>query len=512
MICLVLAAEASIAQVRSGPQVVTFFSLIDDTDQPYALYVPKNFDAQKKYPLVMSLHGAGSNHRLNLKRVFGKGNKPGETDAEATRYFPEFRDVDYLVVSPLARGTMGYQGIAETDVYAVLEDVKKRFLVDKDRIYLTGLSMGGGGTLWLGLTRPDLWAAIAPVCPAPPVGIEDLGGNALNYPVKIFQGDADPLVRPERTREWVKRFKDSGVQTEYVEYPGVKHNSWENAYANGAIFDWFADKRRNANPERVRFAARSFQHTSAYWVRLDSFTAGSLAQIDARRTGASMIEVTTTNLEGFTLTLDPKKPWTVVVDGKKVATQGLSFRKENGTWVNGAATPPAKRVSSMLEAIGQRHIYVYGTADNPAPEELTRRREEAQRLAEWGSPRMPLLLTLRAMADKEVKDSDLATRANLVLLGNAMTNSWIAKYALTLPLALRPDAADYSLAFVAPLGDRHALILSGKPVSLSPRPFTANPLTNDYLVLRGNEILASGHFTRDWKLTTTLPDVVEVRP
>src|SRR5579883_774099 len=98
---------------RPGPQVLTFFSEVDDTDQPYALYLPQDYDQNRKYPLVMSLHGANSNHRLNLRRVFGKGNLAGETDAEATRYFPRLPAVDYIVASPLARGTMGYQGVAE---------------------------------------------------------------------------------------------------------------------------------------------------------------------------------------------------------------------------------------------------------------------------------------------------------------------------------------------------------------------------------------------------------------
>ena len=134
-------------QLLSGPQVLSFFSSIDDTDQPYGLYIPENYDSSKKYPLIIMLHGAGSNHRLALRRVFGKSNHNGETDVEATRYFPEWKPVDFIVASPFARGTLGYQGVGEQDVYDVLADVEKRFNIDKDRVYLTGLSMGGGGTL-----------------------------------------------------------------------------------------------------------------------------------------------------------------------------------------------------------------------------------------------------------------------------------------------------------------------------------------------------------------------------
>src|SRR5687767_3968114 len=84
-------------RLPAGPQVLTFYSDVDDTEQPYGLYLPKNFDEKKKYPLVIMLHGAGSNHRLALRRVFGKSNAPGETDVEVSRTFPTFKDVDYIV-------------------------------------------------------------------------------------------------------------------------------------------------------------------------------------------------------------------------------------------------------------------------------------------------------------------------------------------------------------------------------------------------------------------------------
>jgi len=74
-------------------------------------------------------------------------------------------DAGYIVACPLARGTMGYQGIAETDVYDVLADVLRRYPIDRNRIYLTGISMGATGALRFALTRPAEWAAVALVCP-----------------------------------------------------------------------------------------------------------------------------------------------------------------------------------------------------------------------------------------------------------------------------------------------------------------------------------------------------------
>jgi acetyl esterase/lipase len=475
--CVSLLAE-------TGPRVETFFSPIDDTDQPYSLYVPPDFDAAKRYPLVISLHGGGSNHRLNLRRVFGLGNRPGESDAEATRYFPRFPDVDMIVASPLARGTLGYIGIPEADVYAVLDDVKKRFLIDEDRIYLTGLSMGGGGALYLAMTRPDIWAAVAAVCPSMPPGFEFLVGNARHIPVKLFQGSDDPVIQPESTRAWRDRLKSVGAGVEYVEYPGVKHNSWDSAYANAAIFDWFRAHQRARAPQRVLYASASFRYPSAYWIQFDSFTPGTPATIDARIERNEVI-VQTQNLDGFTLNLDPAAKWVVRIDGRRFAPKTLSFHKR-ADWQEGAAPPQKKRTGGILEALGSRHIYVYAEGG----------REEAERLTNWAEPRRPLLLTLRALSADEIAPRDIEA-ANLVLLPGVKPEGLVAAMA---PIRLQPGAADYTLLTTAAAEGRQVVIIQGRtPASLSPRPFRPY-MTNDYVLLRGSEVMAKGNYGKNWEV------------
>ncbi|MGE5644679.1 MAG: alpha/beta hydrolase-fold protein [Acidobacteriota bacterium] len=524
---LLWVAAAAAQVVVPGPQVLTFLSDVDDSDQPYALYLPKNFDAAKKYPLVVSLHGAWSNHRLNLKRVFGKGNRAGESDSEATRYFPPFRDVDFIVASPLARGTMGYQGIAEKDVLDVLAEVKRRFPIDEDRVYLTGLSMGGGGTLWLGLTHPDTWAAIAPVCPAPPPGTEDLAPNALNLAVHFFHGDADDAVPVETSRKWQKRLLDLDTNVEYVEYPGVHHNSWDQAYKDGAIFDWFAKYKRNRYPERVRFVSRAYRYNSAYWVKLDGLTPGLLAAVDARFTGTNRIDVTTANVDGLTLNLgghprfSKTAPLQVTIDGvthRSDAREAVSFTKSAGGWKTGRYEPPAGAKRPGLEgpiadAVASRHVYVYGTGGASGKEEVERRRAQAARAAEWSAPRLKLSLTLEAFADKEIAPED-AGAGNLVLFGTKETNTLIAKLADRLPLELNPGAADYGLMFVAPAGERYVVVNSGLPfwtgmetVKRGRLGFIASMPDllgsfGDYILFKGSleNVIAEGRFDRDWKL------------
>lgn len=501
----------------TGPQVLTFFSDVDDTDQPYALYLPKDYNASKKYPLVISLHGAGSNHRLNLRRVFGKGNLPGESDAEATRYFPSLRDVNYIVACPLARGTLGFQGIAERDVYDVLRDVKKRFSIDEDRVYVTGLSMGGGGALWLGLTRPDLWAAVAPVCAAAPSEAPGLAGNALNLPIHLFHGSSDPVVPAEASRQWQHDFLVLGCPVEYTEYPNVRHNSWDYAYRNGAIFEWFDQFRRSPSPNRVRFVTRNYKYNSAYWVLLDGIAPGELAEIDAHRTGKREISVTTKNITGFTLRLGG--PHSVTIDGRKMQPgTRLSFKNVGKGWQPGRYLSPAgyKRPGAegpIAEAVASRHIYVYGTGGSPSAPEMAMRRQEALEAAEWSTPRSKLLLSLRTVADKDVRSSDLEN-ANLVLFGTKETNALIARYAGHLPMALNPSAADYGLLFIYPAGGRYVLVNSGLPwwtgadqikrtsLPFGPAQYRMLQTFADYILFKGSleNVIAEGFFTPEWRL------------
>jgi predicted esterase len=540
VVFLMLAAgRASLGQtLQPGPQVLTFFSDVDDTDQPYALFLPKKFNPRKKYPLVISLHGAGSNHRLNLRRVFGKSNLQGETDVEATRYFPEWRDVDYIVASPLARGTMGYQGIAERDVYDVLADVRKRFPIDEDRVFLTGLSMGGGGTMWLGLSRPDVWAALAPVCPAPPADTADLAPNALNVPVHFFQGGADPVVKPDGTQEWAKRLENLGTKVEYTEYPGVGHNSWENAYKDGAIFNWFAQFRRNRYPDRVRFSTSRYKYDSAYWVRIDKLTQGTLAGIDAKFTALNRLEITTSGLGAFTLNLagHPKfkagRPVETTIDGATLtvpATGSLSFLQGDGGWTAAKyeAPPDAKRRGAegpVGEAISSRHIYVYGTGGNPSREGLQARRDMAAKAADWSAQRGRLMVFPRVLADKDVRPSDLDS-SNLVLFGTKETNGLIEKFGDRLPIQLNPAAADYGLVYVFPVGGHYVVVSSGLPWWTTPPPPPADaapampsarrgfgfmPGTSsalmgmkDYVLFKGSlaDVIVEDRFDSNWRIS-----------
>jgi predicted esterase len=455
---------------RTGAFVKGYRSTIDDTLQPYALYVPRSYDRTRPSPLVVSLHGATSNHLLNRRRAFGLGNRPGESDYEAIRNEVAYPDVGFIVLSPYGRGEVaGDDGIGEADVLRAMEDVRRAYNVDPDRVHLTGLSMGGAGTWHLGLRYPDLFASITPVCAVADVtllargaqmGARDreiadltspsgIAENALNQRVFIFHGDEDPSVGVEHSRGMAGVYRDLGWlgrTVSYFELPGVHHFAWDFAYHDASLFGRVEGVRRDPFPERVVYRTFSPRYNKAYWLRIDRIDRGlRLARIEGvRREG--LFEVRTDNLSAFSLLLAPQiapagRSLEVRVDGRTAfrgTTEGgvLSLAHEGGRWIatkpwTGPAEGPPDHAEASLRPSSLvqygPHVYVYGTSD-PATTEVERR--DAEMLADWGPN---VRARFRVLADTEVTPSLMASHG-LVLVGNAATNSVVAQMKDWLPI------------------------------------------------------------------------------
>jgi hypothetical protein len=489
----------SLAFAQGPVQLATFHSAVDDSDQAYALYVPKSIDLGRKYPLVIALHSEESNFRIALRRTLGIPVRFGEIETEDMRNFPPALDVPFLIACPHARGAMGYRGIPEHDVYDVLADIERRYPVDPDRVYLTGVSMGGAGALRLALTRPDTWAAVAVLCPTGVPDLERLAINALNLPIRLYQGELDPLVSPNITRGWQRRLLDAGVPVEYIEYPAVRHNVWDFAYRNHEVLDWFSKQRRSARPARVRFTTDAYRYSSAYWMRIDSLTPGSPAMFDGRLNVGSL-EVSTLNLDGFTISVPT--PATVTIDGKPLRVKpgaSTSFMKIAAGWRVGRAPSAGKRSGAegpIAEAVAGRHIYVYSNAAAAI----------AERAAGWDNQKWAV------RADTAVTAADLDS-SNVVLFGTAETNRVIAQLAPKLPIALHAGAADYGLVFIVPTGAHYALINSGLPWwtgadeasrggdQFLPEQYRLLTTFGDFILFKGSlaNVIAEGRFDRNWK-------------
>ncbi len=395
-------------RTTTGEVVKAYRADWDGTLQPYALYVPPGYDPRKPWPLVIALHGAFSDHRHNLRRVFGLDNRPGETDAEASRNELPLPDVPALVVSPYARGEfMGYDGLGGEDVMRVIADVRRAYHVDPERISLTGPSMGGGGTWQIGLRHPELFAALAPVCgitdyrrmirPADAV-LYDLplldslsplaiAENAAHLQVLIFHGDKDPTVPVADSRRMADRYRALGwlgKNVRYTEYPGVGHAAWGPAYKDAALLRTLAAIKRD--PAGPRTAA-------------------------------------------------PAPPPGAAIPGR----HGKSVPRQSP------------------------HLYVYGT--NGPPDAVAAARALATALADWG-PMIGVRFSVKA--DREVTPEDRA-RLNLVLVGAAPLNRLV--HDLPVPLPDVHPLGDRAYRAVVPDSrsvGRFALVLG----ALTPRGFT----------------------------------------
>jgi predicted peptidase len=198
----------------------------------YALFVPTSYQSKQATPLVILLHGLGS----NPQQVIGY---QGITE-QAEKY-------GFIVAAPYGYNSGGWYGsrgtgkdwgprlppaapeapanlgeLSEKDVMNVLELMRKEFNVDAKRIYLMGHSMGGGGSFYLGMKYPDIWAALAPMSPAIYSDPNELKALA-KIPVIVVQGEKDTLVPVDGTRVWVAKMQELGIKHKYIEIPGGNH-------------------------------------------------------------------------------------------------------------------------------------------------------------------------------------------------------------------------------------------------------------------------------------------------
>jgi predicted peptidase len=235
-ICL-LSASPSLADDAPRPGSLTPAKLERQivAELDYLLYLPDDYEQHESWPLLLFLHGAGERGAdLELVKVHG----PPKLIA-AGQEFP------MIVVSPQCPERQRWQAVT---LGALLDEVVEKYRVDKDRIYVTGLSMGGFGTWALAAYSPDRFAAIAPICGG---GETFWTREMLEVPVWAFHGDEDEDVPVERTEQMIAALQRRGAEPRMTIYPGVDHDSWTQTYANPELYEWLLQhrRRRAAEPE-----------------------------------------------------------------------------------------------------------------------------------------------------------------------------------------------------------------------------------------------------------------------
>ncbi|HVX15218.1 MAG TPA: prolyl oligopeptidase family serine peptidase [Pirellulales bacterium] len=199
----------------------------------YLLFLPTDYaQSDKKWPLILFLHGAGESGE-NLEKVKAHG-PPKIVDKNA--------DFQFILVSPQSRG----RGWDSNTLRALLDDVCDNYRVDRDRVYLTGLSMGGYGTWRLAADHPQYFAAIAPICGG---GNPNDAKKLKDLPIWVFHGAKDTAVPLRASEEMVKALKEAGNDVKFTVYPEAGHDSWTETYDNPELYQWFLSHKRGEKTE-----------------------------------------------------------------------------------------------------------------------------------------------------------------------------------------------------------------------------------------------------------------------
>ena len=236
---VLLAAAAGCARPTTGFQSRVFRGS-DGAAVPYVLFVPHAYTPARPVPVILFLHGGGEAGTDGQKQT-QVGLGPAVRAREAS--FP------FLVVFPQARENVPathsswLPGQPDGDrALAILDAVRREYTTDPERVYLTGISVGGSGTWQMAARLPERWAAIVPVCGIGPRARADA---LAHLPCWCFHGGDDDVVPVHFSRAMIEALKQAGGSPRYTEYPGVGHDCWDRAYASEALYQWLLRQRRN---------------------------------------------------------------------------------------------------------------------------------------------------------------------------------------------------------------------------------------------------------------------------
>jgi poly(3-hydroxybutyrate) depolymerase len=441
---------------------VTFISEVDSSCQYYSVLYPKDYDPSKRYALILSLHGAGV-----------------EASGQADAYKPK----DWaFVVAATNRRPFGFdwQDWGRLDALEVLDHTLASLPVDRDRVLLTGHSMGGHGTWHVGLTHADRFAAAAPEAGWPniqlyaptflqrgvtfadpaQVAVRDMAmrpdntpamlANALNLPLYILHGGDDDNVPTIHGRNFAEWLRELGYRFTYKEVPGRPH--WW-SYEDGLscvddtdLMNFLKAQKRDPGPRHIRFRTADLgQSNRSYWAVVERVhSVGRDADIEAWAAD-SLITVRTANIAQFSLDLagNPFFPGAVAVeiDGRRVGARyslpgRLTFHETDKGWAAGPSraaqlTKTPELYGPAKQAMMSPFLLVYGTRDSALTSFL--RHSATQEGMRWwlvGNGRA------RVVADTEVTPEDIKLN-NLVIYGSPTENLITRRIGDRLPVRVK---------------------------------------------------------------------------
>lgn len=220
----------------------------------YRMLTPEGYNPHKRYPLIVFLHGSGERGNDNEAQLKHGGflflKDSIRQGFPAIVIFPQCPGDSSWAPIKLQRDTSGKitgmlfngpQPVPGQLVKALVDQLLAEHKVDSKRIYLGGLSLGGMGTWDLLARYPKVWAAAFPICGA---GNVKTVSQFSHVPIWIFHGGADPVVPVQFSRDYYAALQAAHAEVKYSEYPGVGHNSWDNAFAEPTLVPWLFEHKK----------------------------------------------------------------------------------------------------------------------------------------------------------------------------------------------------------------------------------------------------------------------------
>ena len=219
----------------------------------YRILFPEHFDPAKKHPVLLFLHGAGERGNDNTAQLIHGGDliKHKMNQLGGIAIFPQCPEDDYWIeireTDNKANGIRNFEPNTEKvskslgHVIQLVEKFSTQDFVYPNRIYVAGLSMGGMGTFDLCWRMPNTFAAASAICGA---GSTEKAKEFSQLPLRIYHGEDDVVVSVEESKEMIRALRSSGGNPEVFLYPGVNHNSWDNAFSEPDFIEWMFEKVR----------------------------------------------------------------------------------------------------------------------------------------------------------------------------------------------------------------------------------------------------------------------------
>ncbi len=544
---------------RTGPMRRAYRSPADGKLSEFALYVPPGFNPNRKYPLIVALHGMNGRPMEMLMWLFGHDDPDRDGNWEDRHPRKNLEPLDAIVVAPDGHFNAMYRDLGEEDVMRVTDWAEAAYPIDPSRVTITGPSMGGIGSAACALQRPGVFAAAEPLCGYHSLLIRELGWlrpwerfqaevqsnvlwaeNGQYLPLYIVHGTKD--LPEENSGVLIDRYDELHYDVKH-EHPELGHNVWQPTYEDLKGAHWLLDHRRPMHPRALRFKTPRTRWGDDAWLHVRELPSSTAwGEVMARVDKDNVIHAVTHSVSALAFDRDPAllddaAAVTVGIDQSKVVFQAgepIELHRERGAWKAGLAPHEGEYkhgavTGPIRDAFHEPLLFVWGASD---PSQARANEEVAQA---WARVRNGVRVEYPVMSDAEfeARGEALANDRALFLVGNAKSNRIVRELEPSFPVRIDGDDVllgstriepDDGPAAVSQLGaafirpnprrpDRYVIVVEGVGPLGTWRSLSLPEMLPDFIVydrsvgpargmlsLGAGAARAAGSFANDWSL------------